>query len=140
MAIEAFVWSYENGEPAPLRFARVLQAFEEAGAKWKLDAGCLHLDFGGAANSCDVFVDPDAAETDRVRGLMVSQPVRAGALWQAVLQILSEQPSIVFFSDDTTPLLWDLHSLAHFPADVIASLGTPVQVRTPEEILARHEG
>jgi hypothetical protein len=139
MAIEAFVWSYENGEPTPLRFASVLTAFEEAGAKWELEAGCLHLDFGGAAYTCDVFLDPDATETDRVRGLMISRPIGGAALWQAVLRILSEQHAILFFSDDTTPLLWDLQSLEHFPADLIASLGTPVQVRTPEEILAGRE-
>lgn len=138
MAIEAFVWAYENGEPAPLRFSNVLQAFEEAGAKWELESGCLHLDFGGAANTCDVFIDTDAAKTNRVRGLMISRPIRAGALWQAVLRILSEQHALLFFSDDTTPLLWDILSLEHFPTDLIASLGMPVQVRTPEEILARH--
>jgi len=138
MAIEAFVWSYKNGEPTPIRLANVLRAFEEAGAKWELASGCLHLEFGGAPHTCDVFVDTDAAETDRVRGLMISRPIRTAALWQGVLRILSEQHAILFFSDDTTPRLWDLHSLEHIPADLIASLGTPLQVRTPEDILAGH--
>ena len=66
MGVEAFVWAYEHGEPAPLRFATVLQAFDEAGAKWDLDSGCLHLDFGEPENTCEVFVDEDA-EARRIR-------------------------------------------------------------------------
>lgn len=138
MAIEAFVWCYENGEPASLAFADVLNAFGEAAGDWDPEAGCLPLDFGGPPDSCDLFLDKDAARTGRVRGLLVSRPVRAVGLWQGVLRILSENHAVLFFSDDTTPLFWDLKSVEHFPEDLIASLGTPVRVRTPEEILAHH--
>jgi hypothetical protein len=139
MSTEAFVWRYEHGEPAPFRFDDVVNAFGEAVAGWNPESGSLQLDFGGPAETCEVICDKDAAETGEARGLLISRPVRAAALWQSVLRILSENHAVLFFSDDTTPLLWDLQSVAHFPKELIAELGSLVQVRTPEDIL-EHAG
>jgi hypothetical protein len=139
MSIEAFVWRYENGEPAAFQFDDVLNAFGEAVVGWNPESGSLQLEYGGPAETCEITCDKDAAETGEVRGLLISRPVRAAALWQSVLRILSENHAILFFSDDTTPLVWDLQSVAHFPQDLIAELGSPKQVRTPEEIL-EHAG
>ena len=139
MGIEAFVWPYEGGEPAAFRFADVLGAFGPAVAGWDPEHGCLHLNFGGPAETCDVFCDKDAATTGRARGLMIARPVRHTALWDGVLRLLAGSHAVLFFSDDSTPRVWDLASVAHIPADVLASLGTPVRVQTPADILATHE-
>ena len=138
--IEAFVWTYDWGEPASFRFADVLEAFGESVAGWDAEHGRLRLEFDGPPDTCDVFCDKDAADTGVVRGLMIARPVRHSALWDAVLRIMSRSHAVLFFSDETTPLFWDLRSVVHFPEDLIASLGTPVCVRTPGDIVARHEG
>lgn len=139
MSIEAFIWPYEKGEPASLEFAVVLKSFGDAALDWDAEVGRLPLQFGGPPNTCDVFCDKDAAETGRVRSLMISRPLRHESLWQAVLRIMAGGHCVLFFSDDTTPLFRDLQSVRHFPADLIASLGTPVCVRTPEDVIASHE-
>jgi hypothetical protein len=140
MSIEAFIWPYENGEPSSLEFAAVLKAFGDAALDWDAEDGRLPLQFGGPPNACDLFCDKDAAEMGRVRSLMISRPLRHESLWQAVLRIMAGGHCVLFFSDDTTPLFRDLRSVRHFPADLIASLGTPVCVQTPEDIIASHEG
>ena len=47
---------------------------------------------------------------------------------------------ILFFSDDTTPLYATADAPRHFPKELIASLGTPKLVASPQEILDSHEG
>lgn len=139
MGVEAFVWTYENGEPSPLSFADVLSAFGELVASWEPKYGCLRLEFTDPPDSCDVFCGTDAAETGRVRSVMISRPVRHPELWRSVLRIMSEHHTLLFFSDDTTPLIRNNEAVAHFPDDLIAELGKPVCVRTPDDIIASHE-
>lgn len=139
MSVEAFVWPYENGEPATLAYTDVLNAFGSLVTSWEPEHGCLHLGFTDPPDTCDVYCGRDAAETGRVRSLMISRPLRHAALWRAVLRIMSENHVLLFFSDDTTPLFWDLRSVDHFPEDLIADLGTPVRVRMPHDIVASHE-
>ena len=139
MATEAFLWAYENGEPATLRFSEVLKAFGDSVAGWDPRYGRLRLEFTSPADGCEVFCDPDSAETDRVGGLMISRPIRHPGLWQAVLRILSEHHAVLFFADETTPRFWNVESAKHFPDDLIAGLGTPQRVRTPEDIIASLE-
>jgi len=136
MAVEAFILAYQDGEPARLSFTEVLEAFGESVVGWDPQDGCLHLDFGGP-DTCEVFADKDAAETGRVRGLLISRPIQAAGLWEPVLRILSRHHAVLFFSDDTTPRVWDPRSLKHFPEELIATLGRPVSVRTPADILGR---
>lgn len=140
MSVEAFVWPYENGEPSSFAFVDVLNAFGQSVVAWEPEFGCLHLELADPPDSCDVFCDKDAAETGRVRSLMVSRPVRHAGLWEAVLRLMSGSHSVLFFSDHTTPLFWDLRSVEHFPADLIAELGKPVCVRTPDDVMASHDG
>ena len=83
----------------------------------------------------EVWCGKDAEETGETRGLLIFRPTKHPRLWDSVLQLMSVNHAMLFFDDDTTPLFWDLDSVAHFPADLIANLGTPVRVRTPEDII-----
>ena len=137
MSTEAFVWPYRHGEPTTFAFAEVLSAFGQSVTRWDAADGCLQLDLG--EDSCTVFCGKDVAETGRVPSLTIFNPVRLSALWQPILRLMSESDAVLFFSDDTTPLFWDVRSASHFPPDLIESLGAPRAVRSPEDIVAIHE-
>lgn len=139
MGIEAFVWPYENGEPAAFSFSAVLGAFGDLVASWEPEFGSLHLRFTHPPDTCDVYCGRNSAETGLVESVMISRPTRHPELWKSVLSLMSQSHSFLFFSDDTTPLVWDLQSVRHFPQDLIADLGEPACVKTPDEILALHE-
>lgn len=139
MGVEAFLWPYEGGEPSAFRIDDVLEAFGDAVAGRDPESGRLRLDFGGPPEVCDVFCG-EASPAGLVRGLTIDRPVRSLGLWRGVLRLMSGRHAVLFFSDDTTPLFRDPASAGHLPPDLLAELGTPVRVETPEDIVARRGG
>ena len=140
MAGEAFVWFYRDGEPLDLPMAEVLNAFEVAVSRWEPETGRLQLDFGSSADGCDVFLDPAAAQRGKARGLLISRPTQAQGLWEAIFRLMSAHSGLLFFSDDTTPLVCNLAAVAHYPNDLIRELGNPLLVGAPGEIISRRSG
>jgi hypothetical protein len=136
MGIEAFVWIYRDGEPASLPFSEVIAAFGDAVRDWDPEFGRLHVEFGSWSDSCKIFCGKDVLETGRVTSLMIDRPIRHPGIWEAVLRVMSLGHVLLFFSDDTTPRFRDIASASHFPKDLIASLGSPLSVRTPQDITA----
>ena len=134
MGAEAIVWIFRDGEPASLQFSDVIGAFGEAVHDWDPVSGRLHVEYDSEIDSCDIFCGKDAMETGRVRSLLIDRPVANPRMWEAVLKIMSLGHVLLFFSYDTTPRFWDIASVSHFPDDLIASLGIPVRVRTPQDI------
>jgi hypothetical protein len=139
MGIEAFVWIYRDGEPASLPFSEVIAAFGDAVRDWDPEFGRLRLEYGSEIDSCDIFLGKDAMQTGRVSSLLIDRPIVNPELWEAVLKIMSLGYALLFFSDDSTPRFRDFASALHFPKDLIASLGTPVMIRTPQDINENRE-
>ena len=136
MGIEAFVWIYEDGEPASLPFADVIGAFGDAVREWNPEVGRLRVNYGSEIDSCDIFCGKDVMQAGRVKSLVFDRPPGNPEFWEAVLKIMSLGHALLFFADETSPRFHDTASAAHFPKDLIASLGTPLTVCTPQDILA----
>ena len=139
MGIEAFVWIYRDGEPASLPFSDVIGAFGDAVREWNPESGRLHVEYRSAIDSCDIYCGKDVMQTGRVTSLLIDRPIGNPALWEAVLKIMSLGHALLFFSDDTTPRFRDAASAEHFPMDLIASLGTPLKIHTPQDIMEGRE-
>ena len=139
MGIEAFVWVYRNGEPTSLPLSEVIGAFGDAVREWNPESGHLRLVYGSESDSCDIFCGKDVARTGRITSLMIDRPINCPELWEAVLKIMSLGHALLFFSDDTTPRFCDIASASHFPKDLMASLGTPSRVRTPQDFIEGRE-
>ncbi len=141
MGIEAFVWVYQNGEPASLPFSDVAGAFGDAVREWDPESGRLRLVYGSEIDSCDVYCckGEGVKQTGRVTSLLIARPIGNPEFWEAVLKIMSLGHALLFFSDDTAPRFRDIASASHFPKDLIASLGTPLRTRTAKDIIESRE-
>jgi hypothetical protein len=137
MGIEAFLWRYENGEIAAMDVSRIREALRPFTRDFHPETGVLRVEFDREIDSCDFYLGVHAAETGRTEGLMISRPITDARLWQCVLEIMRMGNIILFFSDDSTPLHATENAPAHFPADLLDSLGAPKLVTSPHEIVDR---
>jgi hypothetical protein len=135
MGTKAFVWIYRDGEPASLPFPEVIGAFGDAVREWDPEFGRLCVGYSSEIDSCDIYCGKDAMQNGCVKSLTIDRPVGNPKLWKAVLEIMSLGHAVLFFSDDSTPRFRDIGSASHFPNDLIASLGTPSTIRTPQDIV-----
>jgi hypothetical protein len=140
MAVEAFVWFYQDGEPVEIEVAEVLNAFGGAVAMWEPETGRMQLDFGDPSDTCEIYVDREAASSGFVSGLLISRPVQAPRLWSGVLELMSAHHGLLFFSDDTTPRFRDLADAAHYPPDLLQELGALVEVSSVADITGGRTG
>jgi hypothetical protein len=138
MGNEAYLWSYREGDVALFAIADVIQAFGSAVQEATSESNPLRLEYDSKIDSCDVFLCEDESDTPGyISSLMIARPCSNPSFWNSILSIMRQGHFLLFFSDDTTPLFWDLASAEHFPADLIESLGTPTQVRDASEIAGR---
>ena len=136
MSVEAFIWCYKLGENASIPLGKVLDVFRPHTESFESEAGILHLQFGGPEDACDLYLGARAAEREATAGISISRPLKAPQLWECVLEIMRRENVILFFSDNTTPLYATRDVLAHFPQELLRSLGEPRLVANVQDILA----
>jgi len=139
MSIEAFIWRYERGEIVATPLDEILRVFHSYADSFDEVTGVLHVQFDSAGNSCDIYLGAKAAASGATPGIMISRPLHDPRLWDCVLEIMRSGNVILFFSDDTTPLYATAGAPAHFPQDLIQSLGEPKLVASAQDILKSHE-
>lgn len=130
MSFDLFFSSYRDGQPhaLPESFWRGPVAPHVASA----EPGCLCLRYDDGTAS-DLHLS--AAETDHP-GAMLSRPGPHPALWAAMLTWLRQEGVVLMVPGDVPPLVGSPHSARHLPADLLATMGEPVVIERPEEILA----
>lgn len=136
MSVEAFLWCYRLGENASMPLSDVLGVFQPCSAVFDSESGVLHVQSGDPADSCDLYLGARAAERGAVSGISISRPPSEPRFWECVLEIMRRETVILFFSDDTTPLCATPEVLAHFPPELLQSLGEPRLVASVQDILA----
>lgn len=136
MSVEAFLWCYRLGENASMPVSQVLESFRPYTESFDTETDVLCLQFGGPENSCDIYLGARAAQRGTTAGISIARPLSEPKLWECVLEIMRRETVILFFSDDTTPLYAAEEVLAHFPQELLQSLGEPRQVASPQDILA----
>ena len=139
MGIEAFIWSYSDGDVAPLPFDKIQSLFAKYVVDWDSTNGRMRVCFGDESTSCDVYCGPEAEASNSVNGLMISRPVNHPDLWQCVLDVMRMGNVLLFFSDKTTPLFAFEDAPKHFPKDLLEALGKPRIVQSSEDIIQSHE-
>lgn len=139
MGIEAFLWSYRDGDVASLPFEPIRNLFSCYTTDWDPATGRIHVCFQDKFTCCDIYCGPEAETTNSVGGLMISRPVQHPDLWRCVLEVMRMGHVLLFFSDDTTPLFTAADAPSHFPAELLESLGSPRYVSMPDDIPRSHE-
>lgn len=139
MSVEAFLWCYSAGQNASMPVSIVLDAFRPYTVAFDSETDVLQIQFGGPENSCDIYLGAHATERGTTAGVSIARPLSEPQLWECVLDIMRKENVILFFSDDTTPLHATPEVLAHFPPELLQSLGEPRLVTSPQEILAARQ-
>lgn len=139
MSVEAFLWCYRHGENASMPLSDVLEAFRPYTESVDSETNVLHVQFESPGDSCDIYLGSRATERGATAGISIARPVSDPRLWECVLEIMRRESVILFFSDDTTPLHATPEVLAHFPRELLQSLGEPRLVASVKDVLASRD-
>lgn len=135
MSIEAFIWNYRNGEPVGFAFDVIRDIFWTAESEWQSEPGCLKVHFEHPSDDVDIYLGKNPAETNHVEGIMISRPIDHPDFLARMLRVLQLGDVMLFYSDDTTPILFRGADPNHFPVDLLGELGTPRFVDSPLGLL-----
>lgn len=135
MGIEAFIWNYRDGEPIGFDYATVLEILSTDQTEPLNEYGFLRVWFQEPNDVVDIHLGRDAADSGHVSGIMVSRPIRHPAFLERLLRVLGLGDVMLFYSDETTPVFRSGADAGHYPADLLAELGEPRYVNTPQGLI-----
>lgn len=135
MSIEAFIWNYRDGEPIGFDYGVVRNILSTDDTDWLDEHGCLRVQFRDPSDFVDIFLGRDAPTTNHVDGIMISRPILHPEFLQKVFRVMQLGDVMLFYSDETTPLLVRGADSAQYPNDLLEELGEPRYVASPAELL-----
>lgn len=135
MSIEAFIWNYEDGEPADFDFKVVCDILSAGDSDWDGEFGRLRVRFHSPDDDVEIFLDKDGPITNRTRGIMVSRPIVHPDFLKRVFRVMELGNVMLFYSDETTPIFVRGADPKHYPKDLLDELGEPRFVASPEGLL-----
>lgn len=134
MGIEAFVMNYRDGEVNPLSFQLVREIFDARGTSWNADLNYLNARFYEPDDYVDIYFGCDAASTGQVSGFTIVRPILHPDYLNRLYLALQLDNVMLFYSDETTPIFHPSGDPSHYPADLLAQLGTPRFANCPQEL------
>jgi hypothetical protein len=88
----------------------------------------------GPCDECVVFLNPLGDSDELIHFLTIERPCRDERLWLDVLSILRLGNGVLYFPGGS-PVMVDILAAEHLPSAMLASLGEPVLVDGPWDIL-----
>src|ERR1700678_3510764 len=131
MSFDIFFTAFRGGEFAPFPLAVLDQAFgkfttSKADHWWDM----AYSDGSGGT----IYLHPD--NDGRIADFMVNRPPISPLFWDALLKLLQEMPSVVYWPGEKNCIVAGSEAaIAELPADMIAALGRPKVVTEGIEIL-----
>jgi hypothetical protein len=127
VSLEIFVVFFSDQEPATVPRTIIETAFGPFVVR--VEPGLMQLSFPDDGEA-DVFVD-DAAE---VGGMMISGPPPNPEFWESLFDILRQTRSALFWPPGQL-VVANPGAIEHLPPDMVESMGEPIVVSAPSEIL-----
>lgn len=135
MSIEAFVWNYRDGEPVGFPCDVIRDILLAGSAGGEIVDGFLTVRFENPADSVAIHVGREAEEVNHVPGLTISRPLTHPDYLARIFRLLQLGDVLHFYSDETTPVFARGVNIEHYPAELLAELGTPRFIDTPSRLL-----
>lgn len=135
MGIEAFIWNYRDGEPIGFDYATLLEILSTDQTEPLNEHGCLRVWFQEPDDMVDIYLGKGADESGHVSGIMVSRPILHPAFLERLLRVLELGDVMLFYTDETTPVFCCGADAGQYPADLLAELGEPRYVNTPQGLV-----
>ncbi|AMV22499.1 hypothetical protein [Planctomyces sp. SH-PL14] len=135
MSIEAFVWNYRNGEPVGFAYDVIREILLPGSAGGEIVDGFLTVRFANPADSVAIHVGREAEQTNHIPVLVISRPLTHPDYLARIFRLLQLGDVLHFYSDDTTPVFARGADTGHYPAELLAELGTPRFIDTPSGLL-----
>lgn len=127
MSFDIFVGCFQNGEPAHFPRAVLDKAFGSFAER--TDRAFWRLSYPDRGKG-DLYM----GDADEIDGFMVNRPPASDLFWEALLDILRQTSSVLYWAGDGAAVA-DPSVIAHLPESMIESLGVPTVVGTTSEIL-----
>lgn len=135
MSIEAFMWNYRKGEPIGFDYGVVRNILSTDDTDWLVEHGCLRVRFRDPSDSVDIFLGRDAPTTNYVDGILISRPILHPEFLQKLFRVMQLGDVMLFYSDETTPILVRGGDSEQYPDNLLKELGEPRYVASPAELL-----
>ena len=123
MSLEFYFLPYHQGQPASLPRAELRRLFPVVDAESEPDYWRIRYD---ATHECAIGLTPVDGRPDLVASFCIYRPCAAPRFWNDLLTVLRLGPVALVFPGDAPPIVGSHATVAHLPADVIASMGTPL--------------
>ncbi len=133
MSFEVFLACYHAGNPAGVPRSEIHDLFDaHVSAHSEPDWWDLVYDW---ETTCSLSLQPMDGDNELIHWITVHRPCGDRRFWQFLLQLMTKGNVVLFFPGDSPPLVAKASVAAHMPAARIESLGQPVVVADPDEIL-----
>ncbi|MGN7770177.1 hypothetical protein [Phyllobacterium sp. 22552] len=135
MSLDIFINCFEAGETGYFRLDLIDEIFgpfvvgrDNQHRLWKLDYG--------QNNTSDLYFSLKEGDASLCSDLTINRPCSDPRLYDALLSVLRQSNSVLFYpTDDDPPLIGKETTRPHLPEDMVTSLGTPVIARSGTEII-----
>jgi hypothetical protein len=128
MSFDIFLSCFHLGNLAAFPRSIVEKAFSVDADETKSTCWTVNYPDGGSGFD---YIDEEVEITN----FAVNRPPISPAFWEAMLDILRQTPSVLYWPGDGC-VVADAAVIEQLPPDLIESLGTPTVVSTGAEILA----
>jgi len=128
MSFDLFFQTFQSGVPAPFSTALIEKGFGPYASERSPGRWVLRYPNGGF---CELYVD---AEQETETSFMVARPPDSPEFWRTLLDLLQQTPSCLYWPGGG-PLIANPMVRNHLPPDMIESLGEPIVVSAPEQII-----
>jgi hypothetical protein len=135
MGTEALIWNYRDGEPIGFDSATVRGLLSTDDADWISEHGCLRVRFRDPDDCVDIYFDEDAPETNHTDSIVVSRPITHPDFLRRVFRAMELGDVMLFYSDETTPVLVHGADPDQYPDDLLRGLGGPRYANGPSDLL-----
>jgi hypothetical protein len=132
MSFEVYVQAFERGEESGFPPELIRRAFGEYVHELETDFWQARF---GTTESCDLFLQPATENPSLFHSISIHRPCTDLRLWEAVYQLLGVPGSLLYFPGGEAPLTRDAHVAAALPPDMLESIGSPLLVTSPNELL-----
>ena len=127
MSLELYFLPYDQGQPASFPRAELRTVFPLVEAESEPDYWCIRYD---ANHECAIGVTPVVGRPELVASFCVYRPCAEPRFWNDLLTVLRLGPVAMVFPGAAPPIVGSAATIAHLPADVIASMGPPMVADT----------
>lgn len=139
MSFDIYFIAVDEGDVGELPLAFIENAFQKGSAEW-VDS-TLRIEYStpdGLRTIETVDIDFNIVLGDdepKIAGFSVNRPPECKDFWLAIVSFLQISHSALFWPGNHALAVGMSETIAHLPPEMIASLGEPNLISTPEQLL-----